>query len=378
MAKYRKLKDLCDLLVTIRKYHLQVESELEEKASRLAARLAETREETTPEQAPLLRQRADGKISDAELREKDPRAYETLRRCKPSAVERTYGEWIASKLREAGDAITFHNLQSPWEYATSEVLARLDGDFSKGDLAEYIAHVHLAIVSRTTPLETELTRLDRAGFAGVLLEKIWEKFPEDCRKMQLPTRDDLEGHRYVMVPRNGAWYIGFEGEEAQITERCVGLDRIAMLLERPGAEICATELTGRLPVETSQTIDRAYDEEAENQLKQRLQEIKREIAEVESKGNEGRIHELKRESEELTRYLARDTDIYGRPRRIGRTEMEKARLAVRQSILRGYKLLQQKGMPRFLEHLKASIRMGQRYKYNPDRPIQWHIRRHEP
>jgi hypothetical protein len=110
------------------------------------------------------------------------------------------------------------------------------------------------------------------------------------------------------------------------------------------------------------------DARARAQYRQRVEEVRAEIAEAERFNDAGRVASLRVEYEELTRELAR---AYGRrgPRRAG-ANSERARVRVRNHMSKAISSLDA-AIPALSRHLRGSLRTGTFCSYQPERSVPW-------
>jgi hypothetical protein len=149
-----------------------------------------------------------------------------------------------------------------------------------------------------------------------------------------------------------------------VIEHTVGLSFIAELIARPDTDIGASELGGA--VVGGVTIDSGppiptLDTRARDDYRRRLAALEREL-----------------DRADLIDALRRDTGLGGRPRRMT-DAAERSRMRVSKAIRRALQRLSAVD-PVLGRAVEARIRTGHfcRYVTNPDQPIGWTVRRHEP
>ena len=192
-------------------------------------------------------------------------------------------------------------------------------------------------------------------------------------------------------PEGEYWTVSFAGTTCRLKE-ARGLHYIAHLLHHPHQEFHVLSLIGAstsLSEETTdpQTFQNAglpldhtggfsdageiLDPQARAAYKQRLSELREELAEAQKFHDLGRSEQLAAEIDFLTHELASAVGLGGRARRVG-SPAERARV----SITRGIKLALRKiteHHPALGQHLATTIKTGVYCSYTPDTrlPISW-------
>jgi hypothetical protein len=196
--------------------------------------------------------------------------------------------------------------------------------------------------------------------------------------------DPGNGERVAIFSRNGEyWQVGYQGYTSSIGHRR-GLELISFLLQHPGQECLAMELTHE-----GEARRRAYgpedrrvgddtgapvlDAEAKRSYRERLREIRDEVENLREANDVERASKLEEEQDFLTRELARALGLFGRDRKFG-SEAERARKRVSIAITRAIRLLSlhDEHLGRYLER---SIRTGNLCCYIPDpgNPVKWSL-----
>ena len=180
------------------------------------------------------------------------------------------------------------------------------------------------------------------------------------------------------------WTIEFGTDTIRLRDS-KGLGHLARLLEAPGQEIHALELSrlessprGALPrtdgidvVAEAGDGGAVLDAEAKAAYRQRLDDIRADIAQAEQWNDPERLARLQDEERALARELAAALGMGGRDRTFG-SPAERARVSVTRAIRTAlaHIALQSDGLG---EHLSATIRTGTFCSYMPDprAPITW-------
>jgi hypothetical protein len=170
------------------------------------------------------------------------------------------------------------------------------------------------------------------------------------------------------------WTAAFDGEVAAIRDSA-GLTDLAHVLERPGQEVHALDLSsqaGGIALAPSATTD-VLDEQARVAYKQRLTELETDIDEATASQDGERAARLTVERDRLIDELTSAYGLGNRDRAFGE-EGERARKAatkrMRTAIDRIYS-----AHPGLGRHLQATIRTGTYCSYQPDPVVLWEISR---
>jgi hypothetical protein len=170
------------------------------------------------------------------------------------------------------------------------------------------------------------------------------------------------------------WIVGRDGATAVLPD-VKGLHYIRHLLQRPGLDVEATELTAAVaghPGSIISDVDaEVIDSQALRAYRARLADIDAELTEAESWADESRASLLRLEREALLDEVGTATGLGDRRRKFSTTQ-ERARIAVRKAIV--------SALSRIAEHdsslarqLHDSVRTGSACRYDPDpaRLVAW-------
>jgi hypothetical protein len=175
------------------------------------------------------------------------------------------------------------------------------------------------------------------------------------------------------VAGNSVWSIGTSGQ-AQLVPDMKGLHYLRALLQRPGGELSALDLSalaaGHAGVAESDVGDR-LDRRALAAYRQRLRDIDEELDEATSWGDTGRVERIEAEREALLREVSGATGLGGRTRTSAGTA-ERARVAVRKAIVASIDRIEADD-PALARLLRRTVRTGGscRYDPDPDAPVTW-------
>ncbi len=200
---------------------------------------------------------------------------------------------------------------------------------------------------------------------------------------------DAHIENYVFRKDGASWEIVFNGNRLKPMRHMLGFQYIAALLERPGKQLSALELVRNYrgtaatdasnvdmrdsSLTVSPTMDNLAMDPSELQTlrnyRKELGELDRDIAEEEH--NQVSKNELIERQDWLLAEIGRLTDKTGKPRVVD-PEVEKARKAVREAIMRAYEALEDaKEQPELLRYLDKSITLGSHIMYCPSDGISW-------
>lgn len=194
--------------------------------------------------------------------------------------------------------------------------------------------------------------------------------------------------RGVFRREGDTWSIGLGGHATRL-KHAKGLVYLAALLERPGTEIHALDLAARggaggdgrvrataadgLRAETDGDLGPTLDPAAKAAYRERVDELRGEIAEAEEWNDGERAARATAELETLTAALAAATGLGGRDRTAG-SHAERARISVTRAIKAALDRIEEQS-PALGAHLRTTVRTGTFCSYTPDprAPITWAI-----
>jgi hypothetical protein len=248
---------------------------------------------------------------------------------------------------------------------------------SRHDLAE-VLHARDAPGDRVRATELdELALATARGLGMVLLEA----------RILAASRGPDAGA--TSVPSGGTfrregeyWTIAFDGEAVRM-KHTKGLDYLWRLLERPGQEVHALDLArgggngigGGSPEELSVMADGgagpALDATAKAAYRERVQELRADLAQAEEWNDTERASRVRAELEALATELAGAVGLAGRDRPTA-SSAERARISVTRAIRAAMDRLSAE-IPALARHLEATVHTGTYCSYTPDPrvPITW-------
>jgi len=172
------------------------------------------------------------------------------------------------------------------------------------------------------------------------------------------------------------WTIGYEEAVCRLRDTR-GLQYIAHLLRHPDQEFHVLDLTaavGAAPARSAVSQRDAgpvLDAQAKAAYRNRLVELREELAEAERFNDEGRAVRARAEIEALTEQLAGAVGLGGRDR-VAAADAERARSAVTQGVKAALRKIGE-GIPPLGDHLARRIKTGTFCVYTPDpsHPLAW-------
>jgi hypothetical protein len=201
--------------------------------------------------------------------------------------------------------------------------------------------------------------------------------PHDVRRGAPVTASRPAGRRAAEMrplPGQTVWSVGPAGE-ARLLPDMKGLHYLRALLQRPGVEITALEMSamaaGHGTAVAEPGAGERLDRRALTAYRNRLREIDEELDEAQSWNDHARAERIEAEREALLRELAGATGLGGRARPMGGTA-ERARVAVRKAIAAALDRIDAED-PATARLLRRTVHTGSacRYEPDPDTPVDW-------
>jgi hypothetical protein len=187
------------------------------------------------------------------------------------------------------------------------------------------------------------------------------------RRLALPPA----GVAHLVPGADGVWSIGSEGALTPVREM-KGFRYLRLLLERPGVEVSALELTEALGGATVfEAGFEVLDRQAMDAYRRRITEIDTDIAEAEQWADQARLARLSAERGMLLDEVGAATGLGGRTRTTG-SSAERARVAVQKALAAALKRIGEVD-PSLGRLLRDTVRTGNACVYEPDpsRPLRW-------
>jgi tetratricopeptide (TPR) repeat protein len=168
------------------------------------------------------------------------------------------------------------------------------------------------------------------------------------------------------------WTIRY-GEKLLRLKNSKGLGYIAQLLRYPGREIHALVLSGGAEMNGPGGAGEMLDSTARSDYRDRIGELREDLAEAERFNDEGRIAKARAEIDDLESHLASALGLGGRSRRAS-TDAERARIAVTKGIKGAIRQIRAED-PELGRHLSTAVSTGYFccYHLNADHPVTWQL-----
>jgi hypothetical protein len=151
-----------------------------------------------------------------------------------------------------------------------------------------------------------------------------------------------------------------------------GIHYLAVLLREPGRELHALDVVGA-DVGAEEGAGATLDPEVRRAHRERLVDLRAELADAEECNDVGRAEMLRLEMEELADELGRMAGVGGAPRRAG-SLAERARLNATRALRKAIDRIAA-DCPRLGHHLSHSIQTGRicTYREDPTYPVRWRL-----
>jgi hypothetical protein len=194
---------------------------------------------------------------------------------------------------------------------------------------------------------------------------------------RVETHDSVRGDgvAYLRPGADSIWTVGSAGAAAQMREM-KGFHYLRILLQRPGADISALDLSDAVAGHAGESVaqaapDEVIDRQALIAYRRRLAELDEDLDEADSFSDAGRLARVKAERDALLDEIGRATGLGGRVRQ-NTSANERARVAVRKAVAAAIERITQhdEALGRLL---RDCIDTGAvcRYDADPSRPITW-------
>jgi hypothetical protein len=250
---------------------------------------------------------------------------------------------------------------------------------------EYARHLLTTRDPAARARATELLEHARRAASELGMRRLATRVADACRSAEdgvpaTPHPPPVAGPRISAIFRRKGdyWQLVYAGDTCELKDSR-GLLCIAHLLRHPGRDFLATDLMalgGHDHIEADAQRGDAgahLDRAAHTAYRERLVELRAELAEAESFNDLGRIDKCKEEIELLTDELARGLGL-GRRHRKAADHAERARINVTRVIKRAIQHIAH-SLPALARYLDATIKTGTYCTYtpDPDRPITWQL-----
>ena len=183
------------------------------------------------------------------------------------------------------------------------------------------------------------------------------------------------GVAHFAASSTGVWNVGRDGHLTALRDM-KGLQYLRILLQRPGVEIAAADLSAAAGGHAGSGIEQhdlgpVLDRRALAEYRRRIAELDAELDESAGWHDDGRTERLHAERDALLAEIGAATGLHGRPRSTGATA-ERARIAVRKAIAAAVERIGEHD-PALARLLRDTVHTGATccYEPDPDRPMRW-------
>jgi hypothetical protein len=182
-----------------------------------------------------------------------------------------------------------------------------------------------------------------------------------------PAATGLPALSFFRLSADGeVWVCECEGTTFRLRDSR-GIQMLARLIATPGREIHVLDLMGASradqPVDSGDAGE-ALDEQARRDYRRRLESLREQLEEAESRHDPGAAEAAREEMEQLTAELSRAFGLGGRARRTG-SNVERARVNVQRRLKHAIERIASE-CPAAGKHLNWAIRTGAFCSYRPD------------
>lgn len=205
-------------------------------------------------------------------------------------------------------------------------------------------------------LEAATTTFERVGMRAALerAQTAIAQIPDEA------LQDDVAR----LFRKGDYWTASYRGRTVSV-KGSKGVEYIARLMEGPGREVHALELTGGASELGGGQATPVLDERAKREIRDRIRSLEEDIEEGEQFGDAERSARARAEMDEISRALSAAVGLGGRDRALG-SPAERARLNATRAIkaaIRGV----ERHHPALGEHFAQTIRTGTFCSYDPSR-----------
>lgn len=174
----------------------------------------------------------------------------------------------------------------------------------------------------------------------------------------------------VFMRDGEVWSVAFAGRRCHL-KQARGLVDLSVLLSRPGEEVSAAQLMEGTDAVASvpPPADPILDERARTEIRSRLRQLERALADAEESGDAAASERSQSERDALLRQLRVATGLGGRRRTLV-DPVERARKAVSGRIRESIEKIRE-ALPELACHLDESITTGRVCAYRPSSPRHW-------
>ena len=197
------------------------------------------------------------------------------------------------------------------------------------------------------------------------------------RPTTAPTAPAATATVHLHPDRAGTWTVGTDGSTVNLPD-LKGLHHLRALLERPGVDVPALDLSAAAEGHPGETIDsdagQLIDAQALAAYRTRLRDIDAELDDAGANADAGRLDRLTLERDALLEEVKAAAGLGGRTR-VAKSTAERARVAVRKAVAAALDRIAQHD-PAVARLLRDTVHTGASCRYDPDpaRPVTWILR----
>jgi len=219
-----------------------------------------------------------------------------------------------------------------------------------GRVDEAVAHLEAAVAADLALGHLPMHAVNRATLADVLDQRagpgdrdraraLRTEATADAHRLGLSGRaagwarpDEVDADAGVDLRRDGRFWRVVLADRSAVVPDSVGMGYLRALVERPGREVTALDLTGA-PVGPTRTAEPVLDDRARAAYRRRIEELEDDLADADLDADLERAARARHELDQFLAELARTTGFAGRPRSFV-DDAERARVSVCKAIKR--------------------------------------------
>jgi len=167
---------------------------------------------------------------------------------------------------------------------------------------------------------------------------------------------------FSMQRHGDIWNVEHGGKTAAVRDS-KGLQMLARLVTTPDTDVHVLDLASSRGTADSGAAGPMLDDQARNEYRRRVEELREELDEAESLADEGRAEALRSELEFISRELSRAFGLGGR-RRVAGDATERARVNVRRRIKDAVERIAEQ-LPDAGRYLENTVKTGRYCRYTP-------------
>ena len=197
---------LSEVIAKVHHFKVEEQQAFDILAIRRAAKLAlQDGEKFDDRQRELLQGAADGELSRSDLDARGLKGAKKQNRAYRAVVEQI-GEAEGQLREEEMDRLGMAGFQpTPWQRVEQFIITRSQIPVDPDALEGYAADAALKSFSETTPISTEIARLNDQGATDELLRLLWKHEEAMATELHLPSPSDAEGRPLMTDGEKAGW-----------------------------------------------------------------------------------------------------------------------------------------------------------------------------